>query len=63
MKIQLRLWVGRVRLSLMILLLQRRLKIFQSSLTPRQKVILKELLRNYREHRVLLNIYPLLIKK
>jgi hypothetical protein len=62
LKIKLRLLVEHVRLSLMILLLQMRLKIFQSSLTVRQKVMFKKLLRDCRECRILLNIYPLLMK-
>jgi len=63
LKIKLRLLIERVRLSLMILLLQRRLKIFQTSLTARQKVTLKELLRDCRENSILLKFYPLLMKK
>lgn len=63
MKKQPRLLVERVRLSLIILFLQRRLKIFQSSLTARQKVTLRELLRECREMRILLKLYPLLINK
>jgi hypothetical protein len=63
LKIKLKLLVERVRLSLIILILQKRLKIFQSSLTTRDKVTLKELLRDCRENRILLNIYPFLIKR
>ena len=63
MKIKLGLLVERVCLSLMILLLQKRLKIFQSSLTATHKVALKEALGDCRECRIILNIYPLLMKK
>jgi hypothetical protein len=63
LKIRLRLLIERVRLSLTILLLQRRLEIFQTSLTARQKVTLKELLRDCRENSILLKFYPLLMKK
>ena len=63
MKIKLRLFVERVHLSLMIFILQKRLKIFQSSLTARQKVELKKALRNCSEYRILFKLYPLLMKK
>ena len=63
LKIKLRLLVEHVRLSLIILILQKRLKIFQSSMNTRQKVTLKELLRDCREYRILLNIYPFLMKR
>jgi hypothetical protein len=62
LKIKLRLLVERVRLSLIILILQKRLKIFQLSLTTRQKATLKELIIDCRECMILLNIYPLLMK-
>ena len=60
--IKLKLLVERVRLSLIILILQKRLKIFQSSLTTRQKVTLRKLLNDYRECRTLLDILPALMK-
>ena len=62
LKIQLRLLIERVRLSLLILLMQRRLEISQASLTARQKVTLKKRLMECREYRILLKIYPLLMK-
>ena len=63
MKTRLKLLAGSAHLSFIIFILQKRLKIFRSSLTARQRTALTELLQDCREARILLGIYPLLLKK